>query len=137
MRISQLSQRTGVSVHRLRRYESDGLLQATRTAGGYRDYPEHALREVTFIAMGRQMGFSLASLAELLPRYRAGTLTIDEMIERLKLRISEIDALIAAHRVLRKRLVEHIGWFEARRRNAARAGSRDSRPSNTSEGFKR
>lgn len=135
MRISQLSQRTGVSVHRLRRYESDGLLQATRTASGYRDFSEHAPREVTFIAMGRQMGFSLAALAELLPRYRAGTLTIDEMVDRLKLRIGEIDTLIAAQRALRKRLVEHIAWFEARRRKAARAGSR-VRSSNTSGAFK-
>ena len=87
MRISQLAQRTGVSAHRLRRWESLGMLQAERTTGGYREYAERSTREVTFIAMGREMGFSLPALAELLPRYRAGTLTIDEMVDGLPRRM--------------------------------------------------
>lgn len=120
MRISQLAQRTGVSAHRLRRWESLGMLQAERTTGGYREYAERSTREVTFIAMGREMGFSLPALAELLPRYRAGTLTIDEMVDGLRRRIAEIDALVAEQRALRRRLVEHIGWFEKRRVKAAR-----------------
>jgi len=105
------------------------MLRAGRRASGYRDYPEHSVREVTFIAMGRDMGFSLPALADLLPRYRAGTLTIDEMVDGLQRRIAEVDALIAEQRALRQRLVEHIGWFEKRRAHAARKASpRKERP---------
>lgn len=127
MRISELGARTGVSAHRLRRYESMGLISSTRTPGGYREYAEAVVREVTFIAMGRQIGFTLGQLAETLPRYRAGTLSIDEMIEALRARIAEIDALVASQQALRQRLCEHIGWFEARKRRAA-GTSGTSRP---------
>jgi len=118
MRISELAERTGVSTHRLRRYESLGLIRAARTHGGYRQFDERTSREVVFISMGRDLGFSLKTLAESLPRYRAGTLTIDEMIFTMQRRIAEVDAAIAEQRALRRKLVSHIAWFEKRRRSA-------------------
>jgi MerR family copper efflux transcriptional regulator len=118
MRISELSRRSGISAHRLRRYETLGLIRAERTTGGYREFAERTLREVVFISMGRDLGFSLKTLAESLPRYRAGTLTIDEMIFTMRRRIDEVDALIAEQRALRRKLVSHIAWFEKKRRPA-------------------
>lgn len=120
MRISELAKRTGVSTHRLRRYEAEGLIRAERTRGNYREFSEQTAREVVFISMGRDLGFSLKQLAETLPRYRAGTLTIDEMVMTMQQRIEEVDALIAEQQALRQRLVEHIGWFRQREREAAR-----------------
>jgi MerR family copper efflux transcriptional regulator len=118
MRISDLARRTGVSTHRLRRYESLGLIRAERTAGGYREFDERTAREVVFISMGRDLGFSLKTLADSLPRYRAGTLSIDDMIFTMQQRIAEVDAAIAEQRALRRKLVSHIAWFEKRRRRA-------------------
>lgn len=120
MRISELARRTGVSTHRLRRYEAEGLIRAERTRGNYREFSEQTAREVVFISMGRDLGFSLKQLAETLPRYRAGTLTIDEMVMTMRQRIEEVDAVIAEQQALRQRLVEHIGWFRQREREAAR-----------------
>lgn len=40
MQISELAQRTGVSVHALRHYEKLGMLQPARRASGYREYTE-------------------------------------------------------------------------------------------------
>ncbi|HUG23283.1 MerR family DNA-binding transcriptional regulator [Piscinibacter sp.] len=121
MRISELAKRTGVSAHRLRRYEALGLILAERTASGYREFAEYTTREVVFISMGRDLGFSLKTLADSLPRYRAGTLTIDEMILTMRRRIEEVDQVIAEQRALRQRLVSHIGWFQRRQREHARA----------------
>jgi len=118
MRIAELARRTGVSAHRLRRYESEGLLQAERTEGGYREFSERSIREVIFISMGRDLGFSLKAIADMLPRYRAGTLTIDEMIITMRQRIDEVDAAIAEQQALRRKLVSHIGWFKQRERKA-------------------
>jgi MerR family transcriptional regulator, copper efflux regulator len=128
MRISELSQRTGVSSHRLRRYEALGLIRAERSGGNYREFSERTAREVIFIAMGRDLGFSLKDLAETLPRYRAGTLTIDEMVMTMKRRIEEVDAVIAEQTALRQRLVDHIGWFRQREREAARAKAAPKSP---------
>lgn len=119
MNISELAQRSGVSVHRLRRYEAAGLIQASRTAGGYRRFDERVLREVTFIAMGRALDVPLPVLAELLPRYRAGTLGLAELMAQLRARVAEVDAVIATQRALRRKLLDHIAWCERRQASAA------------------
>ena len=119
MQISELSRRSGLSVHRLRRYEAQGLIQAERSGGGYRQFGERALREATFMKMGREIGLSLKVLTEALPRYRAGTLSIAQMVEALEDRIAEIDALVAEQQALRVKLVDHIGWFRQRQQRAA------------------
>lgn len=124
MKVSELARRTGVSVHRLRRYEAQGLLRAERQSSGYREFSERALREVVFIDRGREVGLSLKALAEALPRFRAGTLSIDEMIDTLQRRIAEVDAVIAGQQALRRRLLEHIDWF--RQRQAAAAAPRST-----------
>jgi DNA-binding transcriptional MerR regulator len=108
MKISQLAQRTGVSAHALRHYERLGLLAPQRLANGYRDYPEAMRREVVFIAMSRRVGFSLASIAERLPAYRAGRLGFDEMTQAMHERIAEIDAELAQLQALRAQVVDHL-----------------------------
>lgn len=120
MKVSELARRTGVSVHRLRRYEDAGLIGAERLASGYREFGERTVREVVFISMGRDLGFSLQELAGALPRYRAGTLTFEQMVEAMQGRIAQVDALIAEQRALRKRLVSHIDWLHKRQREAAK-----------------
>ena len=74
MQISELAQQASVSVHALRHYERLGLIHPDRRANGYRDYPARMRREVVFIAMSRQLGFSLPQIALRLDEYRAGTL---------------------------------------------------------------
>lgn len=115
MQVSELSRRTGVSIHRLRRYEALGLIRAERSAAGYREFNERVLREVVFISMGRDLGFSLDALADALPRYRVGTLTLDQVIDDMRRRIAEVDDVIAQQQVLRKKLVEHIAWLDQRK----------------------
>ena len=114
MRISELARRTGVSVHRLRRYEDAGLIRADRGASGYRRFSEATVREVVFLAMGRDLGFPLKALAEFLPRYRAGTLRPDELAEHFAARIAEVDAVLAAQQALRQRLLDHVAWLQQR-----------------------
>jgi DNA-binding transcriptional MerR regulator len=116
MRISALSEQTGVSTHRLRRYEALGLIGSERQANGYRVYKPSAVREVVFIDMSRAVGFSLCEIAEVLPKYRNGSLTPKEMIEALRRKIQEIDEQIAAKHAQRKMLMDHIAWFKTRRR---------------------
>ena len=129
MKVSELAQRTGVSSHRLRHYEELGLIHAERTGAGYRQFAERVVREVIFIAMSRDLGFSLKDIAETLPRYRAGTLTFDQLIDIMRGRIAEVDQQIAAQRAVRKKLVSHIAWLERRKRQS---GSRKPRKTSSS-----
>lgn len=65
--------------------------------------------------MGRDMGFSLSELASVLPRYRAGTLSADELIQRILARIDAVNEVITEQQALRSRLISHVAWFEDRR----------------------
>jgi MerR family copper efflux transcriptional regulator len=116
MRISELAQRAGVTVHALRHYERLGLLLPARSPSGYRDYPESMRREVVFIAMARRIGFSLAAIGELLPAYRAGRLGIARMTDALEERVAALDAQIAELQALRAQVIEHAAWLRAQRR---------------------
>lgn len=121
MRISELARRTGVSPHALRHYEAVGLLKPARTASGYRDYPESARREVVFIAMSRELGFSLAEIGRNLPAYRAGRLSFDDVADAMRERMAAIDAQIAQLQAQRLRAADHIVWLEEQKNKHAQA----------------
>ena len=57
--IGELSDRTGVAPSALRFYEAEGLVYATRTAGGQRRYHRSEIRRVSFIRVAQQVGLSL------------------------------------------------------------------------------
>ena len=58
MKVSDLAKQTGVSTHRLRRYDELGRIHAQRTVSDYREFADRVVREMTFIAMSRDLGFS-------------------------------------------------------------------------------
>jgi MerR family copper efflux transcriptional regulator len=122
MRISELAQRTGVTAHALRHYENVGLLRPARTASGYRDYPESARREVIFIAMSRDLGFSLKAIAERLPAYCAGRLSFDDVIESMQERMAQIDQQIGELKAQRRKAAEHIVWLREQKQKAQQKG---------------
>lgn len=114
MQISELARRTSVSVHALRHYESQGLLQPERRANGYRDYAEGTEREVVFIAMSRQLGFALPRIAEHLADFRRGRLTIDAMVQALQQRAQELSEQVTRLQAQRQQVLEHVAWLQAR-----------------------
>ena len=62
MTIGQVAARAGVAPSALRWYESQGLLSASRTAGGARRYPRSVLRRLSFIRAAQNVGLSLAEV---------------------------------------------------------------------------
>ena len=84
-----------------------------RQGNGYREYSDAMRREVIFITMSRKIGFSLASIAEQLPAYRAGRLRLADMVEALESRAAEIDQQVASLDAQRAEVVSHIAWLQA------------------------
>jgi MerR family transcriptional regulator, copper efflux regulator len=110
MKISQLAQLTGASVHALRHYERLGLITPTRTSGGYRDYTEAMRREVVFIVMSRAVGISLAAIAEQLPAFHAKRLTHAQIVLTLRQRITELDMQVQQLADQKLKVLSHIDW---------------------------
>ncbi len=64
--IGEAARRSGVSAKMVRHYESLGLLPAVhRTEAGYRQYGEAEVHTLRFIRRSRELGFSMAEIAEL------------------------------------------------------------------------
>ena len=110
MTIGQLARRSGVAASALRFYEAEGLIAGTRSAGGHRQYPRHALRRVAFIRAAQTVGLSL-------PQIKAALATLPDARTPTKsdwARLSAgwaplLDARIAALQQLRERLTGCIG----------------------------
>jgi MerR family redox-sensitive transcriptional activator SoxR len=62
MTIGQVAVRAGIAPSALRWYESQGLVGATRTAGGARRYPRSVLRRLAFIRAAQNVGLSLGEI---------------------------------------------------------------------------
>jgi MerR family mercuric resistance operon transcriptional regulator len=65
--IGRLARASGIGVETVRFYERQGLLPLPdRTASGYRQYAPETVHRLAFIRRAKQLGFSLAEIAELL-----------------------------------------------------------------------
>jgi MerR family redox-sensitive transcriptional activator SoxR len=64
--VGQLAARSGVTVSALHFYETEGLINSTRTAGNQRRYPREVLRRVAFIRASQQVGIPLRRIRQAL-----------------------------------------------------------------------
>ncbi|MFL6026242.1 MAG: redox-sensitive transcriptional activator SoxR [Friedmanniella sp.] len=74
--VSEVARRSGFASSALRYYESQGLIQATRSGGGQRRYQRQVLRRLAFIRAAGNVGLTLEEIrAELdrLPSARTPT----------------------------------------------------------------
>ena len=70
--ISQVVQRSGFAASALRYYESQGLIEATRSGGGQRRYERSVLRRLAFIRAASNVGLSLEEIRDELDRLPHG-----------------------------------------------------------------
>jgi DNA-binding transcriptional MerR regulator len=109
--IGDLARRTGVKITTIRYYESIGLMTAPpRTAAGRRVYGEPHLRRLNFIRHGRDLGFEVEAIRELLtlsdkpdqPCARVDAIArqhlaeVEDKIARLVLLRSELGRMVTA-----------------------------------------
>jgi MerR family mercuric resistance operon transcriptional regulator len=78
--IGVVAAETGVNIETIRYYERIGLVPAPpRTEGRQRAYDEDHLKRLAFIRRGRELGFSLDQIRDLLGLVRGHALTCAEV----------------------------------------------------------
>ncbi|PIE40576.1 MAG: Zn(2+)-responsive transcriptional regulator [Gammaproteobacteria bacterium] len=67
MQIGELARQCGVSIDTVRYYEKQQLLLCEgRSAGGYRQFGQQAINQLSFIIKAKALGFTLKEIKELL-----------------------------------------------------------------------
>lgn len=61
--IGDLADRSGLAVSAIRFYETHGIVQPLRNAGGHRRYGRADLRRLSFALIAQRLGFALAEIA--------------------------------------------------------------------------
>ncbi|MBO1756315.1 redox-sensitive transcriptional activator SoxR [Allobranchiibius sp. CTAmp26] len=70
--IGQVAERSGFTASAVRYYESEGLLESSRDAGGRRRFRRTVLRRLAFIRAASNVGCSLQEIREELDRLPSG-----------------------------------------------------------------
>ena len=61
--VSEVANRSGFAPSAIRFYEKEGLIEASRTAGGQRRFERNMLRRLAFIRAARNVGLTLDEIA--------------------------------------------------------------------------
>ncbi len=94
MKIGELAKRSGLAPSRIRFYEASGLIaQVQRQANGYREYPPQTLKLLELIASAQQTGFALEEIRALLPAADTQSWPHQALLDSLRRKVVEIDAL--------------------------------------------
>ncbi len=102
MKISEVSERYGISLDTLRYYERIGLIPpVNRSASGVRDYSEIDIRRIEFIKCMRSAGLPIGALIEYFRLVQQGDQTIEarreilkEQREQLAVRVAEMQKML-------------------------------------------
>ncbi len=89
----QVAKASGVNIQTVRFYEREGLLAPPRrSASGYRQYSDDAVRIVTFVKRAQELGFTLREAKELLRLRTLGPKRAEAAQSAAEAKIHDIDA---------------------------------------------
>lgn len=105
LKIGDVAEQGGVNLQTIRYYEREGLLpEPPRLASGYRMFPESTVRRVRFIKRAQELGFSLAEIRELLSLRENADAGAQDMRERAKVKVADIEEKIRTLRAMKEAL---------------------------------
>ena len=105
MNIGEAASRSGVSAKMVRHYESLGLLATVaRTPAGYRQYGMAEVHTLRFIRRGRELGFSMAEIGELLKLWQNRRRASGDVKRIAQAHVADLDRRIAEMTGMRRTL---------------------------------
>jgi Cu(I)-responsive transcriptional regulator len=109
LNIGEAAERSGVSAKMVRHYESLGLLpHVRRTEAGYRQYGETEVNTLRFIRRARDLGFSMAEIAELLRLWQNRRRSSAEVKRIAQAHVADLERRIAEMTAMRQTLQQLV-----------------------------
>ncbi len=103
--ISHAAELSGISAKMVRHYESLGLLpRVARTDSGYRQYSEADVHTLRFIKRSRDLGFSMAEIAELVTLWQNRRRTSASVKRIAQKHVTELAQRIEAMQAMQRSL---------------------------------
>lgn len=96
LKINELAKKMGLSVHTIRFYEKEGLLDSRhvqREENNYRNYSDEAVERLKLIKKFQGIGCSLIELKEILEDKDKNTRSNQQVIEWISQKIAEIERM--------------------------------------------
>lgn len=109
MNIGEAANASGVSAKMIRYYESIGLIEAAQRkgSGAYRSYSVSDVHVLRFIRRSRDLGFTIAEIANLLRLWRDRQRASADVKTLVTAKIADLDTRIAELTSMRRTL-EHL-----------------------------
>lgn len=108
--VSEVARRSGFAPSALRYYESEGLIDASRTTGGQRRYARSVLRRLAFIRAASNVGLSLEEIRSELEQLPSGRTPTKSDWHRISGHWrTRLDEQVSALEALRDKLDSCIG----------------------------
>ncbi len=95
MKIGDLAKKVGLSVSRVRYYETLGIIRAKRGESNYRDFPPESERLLLLVLQAKDLGFTLKEIQSLASALQHGALTKDKVRSELTKKMEALDERIA------------------------------------------
>ncbi|MBU2661925.1 MerR family transcriptional regulator [Actinoplanes bogorensis] len=130
MKIGELSAATGVSPRSLRHYEANGLIEAERTPGRQREYPQETLDRVDLIQQLLGAGLVSNEIRPILNAVAAGE-SSEELVAELLARREVLAQRLAGLSTAIKRLEEMVAIARSPELHCAPAQEFPPRPAST------
>lgn len=95
MKIQELADKMGLTIHTIRFYEKEGLLDdrhVRRESNNYRNYSEEAIERLKLIKKFQSIGCSLTELKEVLQDHDANAHTNQQIIDWIRGKKKEIES---------------------------------------------
>ena len=109
MTIGKAARDSGVSAKMIRHYESLGLLrQPKRTDAGYRIYDENDVHTLRFVRRGRDLGFSIREIKDLLSLWRNRQRSSADVRAIAQRHIADLESKILELQTMRRTLEELV-----------------------------
>lgn len=103
--IGELASHSGIPIKTIRYYEDIGLVKpSSRTVGKFRQFSPNVLARLGFIKRAQNLGLSLQEIGEILDVYDQGNVPCDEIKEKLKAKLWQIDQKIKQLKMLKAEL---------------------------------
>lgn len=95
MSIGEVARRAGLAPSAIRYYEGLGILPRPVRASGQRRYDASVLEWLSFVALAREAGFTMAEVRELVADFEPGTPPAERWRALAARKLAEIDAQVA------------------------------------------